>query len=266
MSGLYDKKKKLEDILTGLGSVAVAFSYGVDSTFLLKIAHGLLGNRAIAVTATFPAFSVGESKKAAQFCKKEGIEQIVVPFDQFSVPGFAENPKDRCYLCKHALFSMLIKEVKARGNFALIEGSNADDAGDYRPGMRAISELSVKSPLLEAGLTKAEIRKLSEELGLETAGKPSLACLATRFPYGERIDRSRLKMVDEAERLLFSLGFSQVRVRVHGKLARVEVRPEEFAKAFSLASRIDGELRKTGFEFVSLDLGGYITGSMNRTL
>ena len=266
MSDLLRKKEKLENILRGLNSVAVAFSYGVDSTFLLKTAHDLLGSRAIAITATFPSFSCEESGKAERFCKKEGIEHIVTDFDQLSLPGFAKNPKDRCYICKRALFSKIIEAAGDRGNFRVIEGSNADDTGDYRPGMRAISELSVKSPLLEAGLTKAEIRLLSKEMGLETADKPSLACLATRFPYGERIDRERLTMVDEAERILFTLGFSQVRVRVHGKLARVEVKPDEFSKAFSLAARIDGELRRIGFEFVSLDLGGYITGSMNRTL
>ena len=251
-----------------LGSVAVAFSSGVDSTFLLKVAHDLLGEKAIAVTARSCSFPKREQEEASAFCISEGIRQIVVDSEELSIEGFRQNPVNRCYLCKRELFTK-IRDIAASNGIAFVaEGSNLDDNGDYRPGLQAVAELGIKSPLREAQLTKAEIRQLSKELGLPTWEKPSFACLASRFVYGETISEEKLAMVDKAEQRLLDMGFKQVRVRVHGSLARIEVEPSEFPKilAGDAAAELDRYLRELGFAYVSLDLGGYRTGSMNRTL
>lgn len=268
MDCLHQKAAKLKEILSGLGSVAVAFSSGVDSTFLLKVAHDLLGDRAVAVTARSCLFPEREESEAQAFCRAEGIRQVMIELRPFSVEGFSRNPPDRCYLCKRALFTQ-IREVAAEQRLACVaEGSNLDDTGDYRPGLRAVAELSVRSPLREAGLTKAEIRALSKELGLPTWEKPSFACLASRFVYGEEITEQKLDAVDKAEQRLLDLGFRQVRVRVHGRLARIELLPEELGKLFrpETARDVESFLRELGFLYVTLDLGGYRTGSMNQTI
>lgn len=251
-----------------LGSVAVAFSSGVDSTFLLKVAHDLLGEKAIAVTARSCSFPRREQEEAAAFCASEGIRQIVVDSEELSIEGFRQNPPNRCYLCKRELFTK-IRDIAASNGIAYVaEGSNLDDTGDYRPGLQAVAELGIKSPLREAQLTKAEIRQLSRELGLPTWEKPSFACLASRFVYGETISEEKLSMVDRAEQRLLDMGFRQVRVRVHDTLARIEIEPSEFPKLLegNTAAELDRYLRELGFAYVSLDLGGYRTGSMNRTL
>lgn len=268
MDTLHQKKQALETYLRGLGSVAVAFSAGVDSTFLLKVAHDLLGENAIAVTARSCFFPKREQAEAAAFCASEGIEQIVVDFEALSIDGIRQNSKDRCYLCKHELFTKIREIAASKGIACVAEGSNTDDTGDYRPGLRAVAELGIKSPLQEAKLTKAEIRRLSGELRLPTWEKPSFACLASRFVYGETISEEKLSMVDRAEQRLLDLGFRQVRVRVHGSLARIEVEPSEFSKMLEggIAAKLDRDLRELGFAYVALDLGGYRTGSMNRTL
>ena len=265
MDALHDKLQALQDELRRLGRVAVAFSSGVDSTFLLKVAHDTLGNDAFAVTARACLFPTRETEDAEAFCRREGIEQIVIEQDPFAVDGFQNNPPDRCYRCKRALFTRFRAIADERGA-ALVEGSNLDDEGDYRPGMRAIAELGVRSPLRAAGLTKADIRALSRELGLPTWDKPSFACLASRFVYGETITPEKLAMVDASERRLLALGFRQFRVRVHGDLARVEVLPEDMPRLLDHAAELYDELRSLGFRYVSLDLGGYRTGSMNLTL
>lgn len=260
-----EKLRRLQENLKAQDSVAVAFSAGVDSTFLLKVAHDVLGERAFAVTARAVCFPARDSKEAEDFCRAQGVRLHFLDFDQMAVEGFCENPKNRCYLCKRALFSRLIALAKEQGAACVAEGTNADDVGDYRPGLSAIRELGVKSPLLEAGLTKEDIRALSKEMGLSTWDKPSFACLATRFAYGETITETKLAMVGKAEQFLLDRGFRQVRVRLHGEIARIEVEPSDFPLLLrdGAAKEIRDALGRLGFSYVTLDLGGYVTGSMN---
>lgn len=258
----------LQENLKKLGSAAVAFSGGVDSAFLLKAAQEALGDRAAAITARASAFPQRESAEASSFCREEGIRQIIYNFDVMSVEGFSQNPPDRCYLCKKALFSN-IQRIAAEHNLAcVVEGSNMDDNQDYRPGHRAIAELGIRSPLRDAGLTKAEIRELSREMGLPTWDKPSYACLASRFVYGETITPEKLSMVEQAEQLLMDHGFRQMRVRVHGNLARIEVPMEDLDRIMeeTLRQAVTARFRELGFSYVTLDLAGFRSGSMNETL
>lgn len=260
------KLKKLKAYLRELGSVAVAFSSGVDSTFLLKVAHDELGDRCIAVTAMSCSFPRRELNEAKDFCRSEGIRQIIVESEELKIEGFCQNPKNRCYLCKRELFEK-IREIAEKENInAVAEGSNLDDNGDYRPGLQAVAELGVKSPLRYSGLSKADIRALSKDMGLPTWDKQSFACLSSRFVYGETISEEKLSMVDRAEQLLLDLGFHQERVRIHGKMARIEVLPEEFDKILANRERIVREFKAAGFTYVTMDLQGYRMGSMNETL
>ncbi len=255
----------LKELLAGLGRVAVAFSAGVDSTFLLKTAHDVLGDDAAAFTAATCTFPAKELDEAADFCRAENIRLIRLNVDVFSIPGFRENPPDRCYICKKAIFGQIISSAGELGFNKVAEGSNTDDAGDYRPGMRALRELGVLSPMKETGLSKSEIRTLSKELGLSTWNKPSFACLATRIAYGEEITEKKLRMTELAERALSDRGFSQYRVRIHGDSARIEL-PRDEIRRFAddnLRDEISGYFHALGFRFVSLDLDGYRTGSMN---
>ena len=205
MDTLHEKKKKLDDYLKELGSVAVAFSSGVDSTFLLETAQDVLGNHVIAVTAKSCSFPERELKEAQAFCTQEGIKHVIIESEELSIDGFRSNPKNRCYLCKHELFTRIKQVASENGIEYVAEGSNVDDNGDYRPGLKAVEELGIKSPLRHAGLTKSEIRELSKEMGLPTWDKPSFACLASRFVYGETINEKKLKMVEDAEQLLLDL-------------------------------------------------------------
>ncbi len=268
MDTLHTKYDALRGRLQELGSLAVAFSGGVDSTFLLQVAHDVLGDRALAVTAAPPFVPAREQKEASDFCREAGIRQIVIPAEALDLDGIRHNPPDRCYHCKRMIFGRIIEAAKGAGIPYVAEGSNTDDTGDYRPGMRAIRELGVLSPLLDAGLSKADIRSLSKELALPTWDKPSFACLASRFVYGEAITDERLSMVDRSEQLLLDLGFRQFRVRIHGDLARIEILPEEFDRIMTpeVRGQITTTLREYGFSYVTLDLSGYRTGSMNEVL
>ena len=273
-----NKLERLRASLRETGGAAVAFSAGVAPTLLLRVAHEELGGRAMAVTVRSRTFPAHELDEAVAFCRAEGVRHEIVDVCELEIPGFAENPPDRCYLCKKAIFGRIVAVAQANGLAAVLEGSNMDDDGDYRPGRRAIRELGrdgarpsqvyVASPLHDAGLTKAEIRTLSKKIGLPTADKPSFACLASRFPYGERITAAGLDRVERAEQWLMDagLGLTQLRVRSHGDMARIEVPPADIPHVAACAAKIAAAFKELGFAYVALDLQGYRTGSLNEIL
>ncbi|MDD4857679.1 MAG: ATP-dependent sacrificial sulfur transferase LarE [Candidatus Krumholzibacteria bacterium] len=263
-----DKLAKLERIIAECGSGLVAFSGGVDSTFLLSVARDVLGSRLLAVTAASPVVQPDEVDGARRFAKKLGVAHRIIHTDEVMNEEYCSNPPERCYHCKHLLFSRLIEVARERGLACVMEASNADDTGDYRPGLRAVSELGIRSPLIEAGLTKAEIRAISRERELPTWNKPALACLASRFPYGERITVQKLGQVLEGEEYLLSLGFSSCRLRYYGKLVRIEVPEDEIGRLLEDAMRrkVAAKLKRIGFQYVTVDLEGYRSGSLNETL
>ncbi|APC40433.1 ATP-dependent sacrificial sulfur transferase LarE [Clostridium estertheticum] len=262
------KFQKLKDNIQGLKSVAIAYSGGVDSTFLLKVAADVLGNKVIAITAKSTTYPEREFKEAVKYIEDIGAKHIVIISEELEIEGFAKNPIDRCYFCKKELFSKVRKVADDNNINAVLDGSNADDVSDYRPGMKAANELRVISPLKDAFLTKDNIRELSKRLGLPTWNKPAFACLSSRFPYGNEITVEKLSMVERAEQFLLDLGFRQIRVRHHGDIARVEVNAEERNKFFSteMMDKVANELKSIGFKYVTLDLLGYRTGSMNEVL
>ncbi len=265
---LEKKLTALREYIRSLGSLAVGFSGGVDSTLMLAAAFDVLGDKALAVTAFAESIPERELAEAKDFCARRGIRHIIADVEQLKIESFRINSPDRCYHCKRAIFTRIGQIAAQNGIRYLAEGSNMDDLGDYRPGLRAVEELSVKSPLREAGLTKADIRKISRALGLPTWDKPSYACLASRFVYGEEITVEKLRMVEKAEDFLIGRGFAQERVRMHGRMARIEVPPEDIARLASEEDRsaVFEEFKKIGFDFVTLDLGGYRTGSMNASI
>jgi len=268
MDPIYLKLENLKAILASLESVAIAFSGGVDSTLLTRVAYDVLGDKAIAVTARSSTYPVREFNEAAMFADSLGIRHISCLSEELDISGFADNPPNRCYLCKKELMAK-IRQIADQQHLAfIIEGSNLDDDGDFRPGLQAIKEAGVRSPLREAGLTKEEIRRLSREMALPTWDKPSFACLSSRFPYGEAITREKLARVDQAEQLLLDLGFKQVRVRDHQNLARIEIDGADFQRFIDTALRaaIHSRFKAFGYDYVALDLMGYRTGSMNEVL
>lgn len=264
-----NKMQKLKEIIHDTGSMAVAFSGGVDSAFLLSVTHEVLGDRCVAITIqaqVHPGWEIEESK---EFTASLGVRHIILPMDVFSIPGFGENLPDRCYPCKKALFTAVWQAAQDARCSALGDGSHADDTGDYRPGMRALEELKVLSPLLMAGLTKQEIRTLSRQRGLSTADKPSYACMASRIPYNEPITQEKLRMVEKAEQAIRAMGqFGQMRVRHHGKVARIELLPVDFDRAMRPEIReiLIKSVLDAGFAYVALDLVGFRSGSMNEIL
>lgn len=267
MDNINSKFKRLQAILEKIGKVTVAFSGGVDSTFLLKAAKDALGRgNVLAVTAASETYPSSELKDAKRLAKKIGVRHMIIRTREFDDAAFRDNPPRRCYYCKTELFSRIRKIAGQKGFKHIADAANYDDRKDFRPGSRAAKEKGVASPLKEAHLTKDDIRRLSRKLGLPTWDKPSYACLASRIPYYEPITKRKLKMIEEAEDILRARGrFGQVRVRCHGDIARIEVEPREIGKFFKgkLSSGIVKQFRALGFKYVTVDLRGYRTGSMN---
>jgi uncharacterized protein len=262
------KQEKLRGILTGIDGAVVAYSGGVDSTLLLKAAIDVLGERALAVTAESETYPQREGEEAVRLAKEMGARHRLIHTSELEIEHFADNPPDRCFHCKKELFGELLAIAREEGLEAVLDGSNEDDLGDHRPGMEAAAQLGVRSPLREAGLTKDDVREISKELGLSTWNKPSFACLASRFPYGDRITAEKLVRVGAAEEFVRGLGVAQVRVRDHGQTARIEVSGEDFDTVTQLDNRrrIAAELHRLGYLYVTVDLEGYRTGSMNAPL
>lgn len=263
-----EKLHNLKNMLAEMKSAVIAYSGGVDSTFLIKVAYDVLDGKALAITATSPTYPDSEIEDAIRFAKEIGIRHIVVQSNEMDNPNFVSNPSDRCYFCKTELFSICLDYAKREGISVILDGTNADDENDYRPGRKAAKKLQVISPLKEVGLTKEEIRLLSREMGLRSWNKPSFACLSSRFPYGTRITPERLQMVGEAEKFLRSLGFRIFRVRYHNEIARLELGNDEYNKIQNeeIKRKIVERLKSLGFIYITLDLEGYRTGSMNELL
>ncbi|KPJ62877.1 MAG: potassium ABC transporter ATPase [Planctomycetes bacterium DG_23] len=265
---LEEKEKRLKEIIKGLESVVVAYSGGVDSTLVLRMCRDVLGEKVLAVTARSETYPSVELEEAKEMAHSLDVEHRVIETEELAVPGFSHNPPDRCYWCKKELFQKLRTLAREQGYKNVVDGANYEDGSDFRPGLRAGQELGVVSPLKEAHFTKAEVRNLSRRLGLSTWDKPSYACLASRFPYGDEITREKLKRVARAEQFLREAGLRQFRVRAHGDVARIEVAKEHLGALLEspLRERLIASFKELGFIYIALDLEGYRSGSMNEPL
>lgn len=261
-----EKYELLKYKLKNMGKVVIAYSGGVDSNFLLKVASDVLKENVLAVTIYAMMHSSREIEEAKQYAKKFNIKHEIIKIDDFNEKGFIENGPKRCYYCKSAIFNIIKEYAEKNGIKYILDGTNLDDLGDYRPGLKALEELKIVSPLKDVQLTKSDIRILSKNLGLETYKKPSFACLASRIPYGCEITKEKLKLVEESENYLQDLGFNQYRVRIHNDMARIELGKDEIQKIFNLniIKKIDEEFKKIGFKYVTLDLNGYEMGNLNK--
>lgn len=246
-------------------SVMVAFSGGVDSSLVLKVAHDTLGERVLALTTTSPTMPQRDRDDAIAMARSLGVRHLVIESNELEIAGYAQNPVNRCYLCKHNLFAVCEEQARQLGIETILDGLNLDDLRDYRPGIKAAAEKRIRHPLVEAELTKSEVRELSRWLGLPTWDRPASPCLASRFPYGMEITLEGLRRVERSEQVLHALGFKVVRVRNHGDIARVELEPTDFARILDDAIRhtVDRQLREIGFRFVTVDLRGFRSGSLN---
>jgi uncharacterized protein len=262
---LRHKLEKLRAIFTPMRSVMVAFSGGVDSTFVLKVAHDTIGERVIALTTTSPTMPDEDRDTAIKMTAEIGARHLLIDCNELEIPGYAANPVNRCYLCKTNLFEVCEARASALGIGEIVDGLNLDDLHDYRPGMKAAAERRVRHPLVEAELSKAEIRELSRSMGLQTWDRPASPCLSSRFPYGTEITPEGLRKVAEGEKLLHALGFRVARVRYHGEVARIELERDQIARVFEpeIRDTVERELKRIGFRFVTIDLKGFRSGSLN---
>lgn len=265
---LGDKLARLQHGLDAFDSALLAFSGGVDSSFLLRVAHDVLGDRLTALTSVSPTNPEADTAQAVDLAHALGVRHVIVESNELEVPGYAANPTNRCYLCKDRLYEICADEARQRGIAAILDGVNVDDLGDYRPGLRAAAEYGIRHPLVEADLRKSELRDLSRRLGLATWDRPASPCLSSRFPYGTEITVDRLRMVASAEDALHRLGFREVRVRFHGEVARIEVGRDELSRLLDPPIRsqaVDG-VRAAGFRTVTVDPDGFRSGSLNAAI